>query len=231
MLDDVYTQFQKDFVALWDRNVVSVSLVESDCISGAYDHSDKVIYLTERKTYTEELNGFKFSVSPMAFFQVNSHVFEKMLDRIRDWAGLDKNTVLLDVCCGTGVIGIALSKYVKKVVGIEMVQSAINDCGVNCDLNNLTTGPDGLCEYYCGKAEDILPTLSKELQGQKIVAIVDPPRSGLHPNVLKALRTCKGLDRIVYVSCNASSLAENLFMLAMPENKKRKAPEFRPLKF
>lgn len=110
-----------------------------------------------------------------------------------------------------------------------MIQSAVDDCHVNCELNQLSIGEDGKCEYLCGKAEDVLPDLSKRLQRQKIVAIVDPPRSGLHPTVLKALRTCIGLDRIVYVSCNASSLADNLYALTMPENKKRKAPEFRPL--
>ena len=60
------------------------------------------------------------------------------------------------------------------------------------------------CEYYAGRAEDVLPEIVKaeQLEGSKIIGIVDPPRSGLHPEVLKLLRTCKGLDRLVYVSCN-----------------------------
>lgn len=81
-----------------------------------------------------------------------------------------------------------------------MVQSAIDDCHANCDLNGLSYEKDGICEYHCGKAEDILPEISKEINGCKVVAIVDPPRSGLHPVVLKTLRTTVGLEKIVYVS-------------------------------
>lgn len=231
MTEEQLEEFKKDFIKIWDESIVSVSIIESNVLSGGYEHFDKITYLTKRKTYTEEINNYKFLVSPQAFFQVNSHVFEKMLERIREWAELDKNTVLLDVCCGTGVIGIALSGYVKKVIGIEMVQSAIDDCITNCEINNIECGPEGKCEYHCGKAEDVLPDISKQLHGNKIVAIVDPPRSGLHPTVLKALRTTIGCDRMVYVSCNASSLSDNLYHLCMPENKRRKAPEFRPSKF
>lgn len=129
------------------------------------------------------------------------------------------------------MIGIALSNYVKKIIGIEIVQAAIDDCYSNCELNNLTCGEDGKCQYYVGRAEDELPRISKEVQGKRIIAIVDPPRSGLHSTVLRALRTTIGLDRIVYVSCNANSLADNLHTLCMPESKKRRAPEFRPIKF
>lgn len=229
--EEVYEKFKQDFLKIWGEDVVSVSIIEANILSGGYEYYDKVIYLTEKKTYTEEINGYKFLVSPQAFFQVNSHVFEKILTQIKEWANLDKNTILLDVCCGTGVIGIALSGYCKKVIGIEMIQSAIDDCVSNCELNGLSHGPDGLCDYYCGKAEDELPKVSREVQSRKIVAVVDPPRSGLHPTVLKSLRTCVGLDRIVYVSCNANSLADNLYNLTMPENKKRKAPEFRPVKY
>lgn len=99
MIDDQLDQFKKDFLKLWEGEprIVSVSIIESDSIAGNFEHYDKVVYLTERKTYIDELNGFKFSVSPQAFFQVNSNVFEKMLLQIKDWAELDENTVLLDV--------------------------------------------------------------------------------------------------------------------------------------
>jgi tRNA (uracil-5-)-methyltransferase len=99
MIDNQYDQFKKDFLKLWEgeERVVCVSIIESDSISGNYEHYDKVVFLTDRKTYHEELNGFKFSVSPQAFFQVNTNVFEKMLMQIKHWADLDENTVLLDV--------------------------------------------------------------------------------------------------------------------------------------
>ncbi len=159
-------------------------------------------------------------------------MFEKILDTVASWAGLDDETIVLDLCCGTGVIGIALSKHVKKIIGVEMIESAVQDCKANCALNDLPTeGPEAKCEYFCGKAEELLPEISKKIAGNKIVAIVDPPRSGLHPAVLKSMRTCIGLDKIVYVSCNAVSMADNLYHLTMPEGRKRKAPGFSPVEF
>ena len=76
-----------------------------------------------------------------------------------------------------------------------------------------------------------MPLVAQKVEGSKIVAIVDPPRSGLHSTVLKSMRTCKGLDKIIYVSCNAVSMADNLFYLTMPESNKRRAPGFKPVSF
>lgn len=155
-----------------------------------------------------------------------------MLTQISEWAELDQNTILLDLCCGTGVIGIALSPYVKKVIGIEMIESAVEDCIQNCELNELShSSPEAKCEFFAGKCEDLLPDIVSKIENSKIVAIVDPPRSGLHSTVLKSMRTCKGLEKIVYVSCNATSQAENLHQLCMPVSKKRKAPGFQILKY
>lgn len=87
------------------------------------------------------------------------------------------------------------------------------------------------CDFYAGKAEELLPNIVKEYssKGLKIVGIVDPPRSGLHKDVLRALRTCKGLDRLVYVSCNPQSQMRDLKDLCYEPSKKRKAPAFKPL--
>lgn len=111
---------------------------------------------------------------------------------------------MLDICCGTGAIGLCLSQVgCKKVVGVELLKSAVENANENVSLNSQVF-KDRNIEFHAGKAEDLLPDLAEKQQG-KIIGIVDPPRSGLHPTVLKALRTCKGLDRLVYVSCNAQS--------------------------
>jgi tRNA (uracil-5-)-methyltransferase len=124
-----------------------------------------------------------------------------MLSTIAEFAQIDEKTVLFDVCCGTGAIGICLSKTAKKVIGIELIESAVENAKINLKLNGLD---ETKCEFHAGRAEELLPNIVREYstKGLKIVAIVDPPRSGLHKDVLKALRTCKGLDRLVYVSCN-----------------------------
>ena len=233
MLEGQFDEFKQALQdAFNDPSFVSISIIHSMILSGGYDYADKITYLTERKTYMEIVNGFKFSVSPLAFFQVNTHVFEKMLNKIKEWGNFNKEkTVLLDVWWGTGVIGIALSNYVKKIIGVEIIQAAIDDCHTNCELNDLKFGPNEKWEYYAGKAEERLPEIVKELKGKQVIAIVDPPRSGLHIKVLHALRRTIGLDKVIYVSWNANSLAENLYHLSMPVTHRRKAPEFRPIKF
>ena len=118
----------------------------------------------------------------------------------------------------------------KKVIGIEIIPSAIDNCKTNLKINNLEEEKDKF-EFLVGKCEEILPALSKKIQGSKIVAIVDPPWSGLHTDVLWAMRCCPGLDRIIYVSCNANSMGENLVQLCLPESKNRRAPGFEIMKF
>jgi tRNA (uracil-5-)-methyltransferase len=87
------------------------------------------------------------------------------------------------------------------VIGVELIKQAVENANENVKLNEALF-KDRQIEFHAGRAEDLLPTLSEQQTG-RIVGIVDPPRSGLHPTVIKALRTCKGLDRLVYVSCNA----------------------------
>jgi tRNA (uracil-5-)-methyltransferase len=129
-----------------------------------------------------------------------------MLDLVNGFAGIDVTTTLFDICCGTGAIGICLSKIPKKVIGVEILVSAVENAKENVRLNKHLLTEDKM-EFHAGKAEETLPAIVRRVQdeGGKIIGIVDPPRSGLHGDVLKALRTCKGLDRLIYVSCNAVS--------------------------
>jgi tRNA (uracil-5-)-methyltransferase len=187
-----------------NKKVVSLSLIYSSELSGGYKETDRVEQLFGSGHYEEILAGIRFKVSPFAFFQVNTPVFEAMLQKIKDFAGIDEETTLFDICCGTGAIGLCLSQYgCYKVIGVDIVKQAIENANENVKMNqHIFEGKE--IEFYAGRAEDVLPDLCEKQHG-KIVGIVDPPRSGLHPNVLKALRTCKGLDRLVYVSCNAQS--------------------------
>ena len=89
--------------------IVSLSVIVADDLSGAYKEGDEVEVLSGTSYYEELLCGLKFTVSPFAFFQVNTLVFERMLKLITDFAGIDQRTVLFDICCGTGAIGLCLS--------------------------------------------------------------------------------------------------------------------------
>uniref|UniRef100_A0A7N0SV60 C3H1-type domain-containing protein n=1 Tax=Kalanchoe fedtschenkoi TaxID=63787 RepID=A0A7N0SV60_KALFE len=240
------------------------------------------------------INNLKFSISPTAFFQVNTLAAEKLYALAGDWAGLGPDTLLFDVCCGTGTIGLTLAHHVGMVVGIEMNASAILDARKNAEINGIQN-----CRFVCAKAENVMGSLLKEYfceprkgeevstgsethekealivvgqdeatngainskespaqeqendkspsgsletngkdtpkesagtatdgedtskrQFKNIVAIVDPPRCGLHPIVIKTLRTHSFLERLVYISCNPESLVANAIELCTPSSTK-----------
>lgn len=146
---------------------------------------------------SETLFEFKFRISPNSFFQINKWAAEVLYNTVREIAALDKDTVLLDVCCGTGTIGIVLSKHVKKVYGLEIMEDAVNDAKKNAKLNGVAN-----VEYIVGKAEKQLKYLIADLDAnEKIVAVVNPARGGLGKSVVHALRKCANIRKIVYISC------------------------------
>ncbi|KAA8592968.1 hypothetical protein FQN60_018423 [Etheostoma spectabile] len=166
----------------------------------------------------EELLGLKFRISPHSFFQV-------LYSAVGEWAQLDEDSTVLDVCCGTGTIGISLAKRVKKVIGIELCQEAVEDAKVNAKLNGLSN-----VEFHCGKAEDVFPNILNALVSPNLTAIVDPPRAGLHSKVILAIRRAEHLKRLVYVACNAKAAMNNFIDLCRaPSNRVHGAP-FRPVR-
>ncbi|XP_066465948.1 tRNA (uracil-5-)-methyltransferase homolog A [Tiliqua scincoides] len=178
---------------------------------------DKYIY--------EDLLGLKFRISPHAFFQVNTQAAEVLYSAIQDWAQVDKDITVLDVCCGTGSIGISLAKKAKKVIGIELCQEAVDDARVNAQLNELDN-----VEFHCGKAEDLVPYLVNSLALQNSITIVDPPRAGLHSKVILAIRKAEHLKKLIYVSCNPRAAMNNFVDLCRAPSNRVKGSPFRPIK-
>uniref|UniRef100_A0A8C0BTB6 tRNA (uracil(54)-C(5))-methyltransferase n=1 Tax=Buteo japonicus TaxID=224669 RepID=A0A8C0BTB6_9AVES len=178
---------------------------------------DKYIY--------EELLGLKFRISPHAFFQVNTQAAEVLYTAIREWAQLSQESTVLDICCGTGTIGISLAKKVKKVIGIELCQEAVQDAKVNAQINELNN-----IEFHCGKAEDIVPSLINILAPQNLITIVDPPRAGLHSKVILAIRRAEHLKKLIYVSCNPRAAMNNFVDLCRAPSNRVKGASFRPVK-
>ncbi|KAM8886743.1 tRNA (uracil-5-)-methyltransferase homolog A isoform 1-T3 [Spinachia spinachia] len=173
----------------------------------------------------EELLGLRFRISPHSFFQVNTGAAEVLYSAVGEWAQLDQDSTVLDVCCGTGTIGISLAKRVKKVIGIELCHEAVEDAKVNAEVNGLTN-----VEFHCGKAEDVFPNIVNALVSANVTAIVDPPRAGLHSKVILAIRRAEHLKRLVYVACNAKAAMNNFIDLCRaPSNRVHGAP-FRPVR-
>ncbi|KVH90778.1 Methyltransferase domain-containing protein [Cynara cardunculus var. scolymus] len=109
------------------------------------------------------INNLRFCISPTAFFQVNTLAAEKLYSLAGDWAGLGPNTLLFDVCCGTGTIGLTLAHRVGMVVGIEMNASAVADANRNAEINGIKN-----CRFVCSKAEDVMGSLLKEYLTKKV---------------------------------------------------------------
>ncbi|RHW74503.1 Ribosomal protein L11 methyltransferase (PrmA) [Trypanosoma brucei equiperdum] len=132
-------------------------------------------------------------------------------------AELTPETTLLDLCCGTGTIGIALAKHVKRVIGIELVESAVRDARLNAERNGVRNAT-----FNCGRVEHLLPSVISQLSPEDrkdIVAILDPPRAGVTPTVLKWIRGTATIRRLVYISCEQKALQRDCPPLTKPATK------------
>ncbi|XP_007249563.2 tRNA (uracil-5-)-methyltransferase homolog B [Astyanax mexicanus] len=155
----------------------------------------------------EEVLGFKFRISADSFFQVNRGAAEALYNTVAELSQNCENGTLLDVCCGTGAIGISLSKRVRKVIGVELIEQAVEDAKHNAALNDIQN-----CEFLAGKAEVILPKLMPTLGSEGgLTAVVNPSRAGLHYRVIRALRNHTDIRRLIYVSCKPEGEAMRNF--------------------
>jgi tRNA/tmRNA/rRNA uracil-C5-methylase (TrmA/RlmC/RlmD family) len=171
---------------------------------------------------TDALCGLTFRVSPTAFFQVNPGAAALLYRLAVDWAAPPPGGVVYDVCCGTGTLGIAAAAVAGRggegesattVLGVDIEPSAIEDAVANAAANGVSAA-----RFVAGRAEDALAGLLGDggrtrAGAAGAVAIVDPPRAGLHPRVRAALRAAPSIARIVYVSCNPASLADDMVAL------------------
>ncbi|NP_001412033.1 tRNA (uracil-5-)-methyltransferase homolog A isoform 7 [Mus musculus] len=173
----------------------------------------------------EDLLGLTFRISPHAFFQVNTPAAEVLYTVIQEWAQLDGGSTVLDVCCGTGTIGLALAPKVKRVVGIELCQEAVEDARMNALTNELSN-----VEFHCGRAEDLVPGLVSRLSSHQLVAVLDPPRAGLHSKVILAIRKAENIKRLLYVSCNPRAAMGNFVDLCRAPSNRVKGTPFHPVK-
>ncbi|GAB2547288.1 23S rRNA (uracil(1939)-C(5))-methyltransferase RlmD [Gracilibacillus alcaliphilus] len=154
----------------------------------------------------DEIGGIRFAISAKSFFQVNPVQTKKLYDKALEYANLTGNETVIDAYCGIGTISLFLAQQAKKVYGVEIVPEAIADAKANARLNHIDNA-----EFFVGQAEKVMPWW--QAQGLKPdVIVVDPPRKGCDEALLKAMLDMKP-ERIVYVSCNPSTLARDLRIL------------------
>ncbi len=153
-------------------------------------------------TICDSILGLSFTISPHSFFQVNPVQTETLYQKALDLAELDNEKTVLDIYCGIGTISLCAAKAAKKVIGVEIVDAAIEDAKNNAKANNLKN-----TEFHCGAAETIVPKLIDAGERPDVV-IIDPPRKGSDEKTLSAILAAAP-ERIVYVSCNPATLARD----------------------
>lgn len=181
--------------------VLNINKAKTNVILGK---ENKVIYGNGK--INDYIGDLVFEISPLSFFQVNPVQTEVLYNKALEYAELKENDTVFDIYCGIGSISLFLAQKATKVYGIEIVEDAIKDAKINAKLNNLNN-----VEFYVGKAEEVVPKMYSEGKTANVV-VVDPPRKGCDEKVLDTIVSMKP-DRVVYVSCNPSTLARDLAYL------------------
>ena len=156
----------------------------------------------------EEMEGLRFKIGPKSFYQTNTGQAHKLYQVARDFAALTGGETVYDLYTGTGTIAQFVSSGASKVIGIEYVPEAIEDARINAAGNGITN-----CEFFAGDMKDILTAEFVAEHGRPDVIIVDPPRAGMHPDVVKTILEAAP-QRIVYVSCNPATQARDMEMMS-----------------
>jgi len=167
----------------------------------------------------------RFRISPGAFFQINTAACEFLYKRISDICNADAETLVVDLCCGTGTIGIVLAAKAGRVVGIESCAEAVQDAQVNAKNNERAN-----CEFICAKVENAIDEIRRRASGnefKRVVGVLDPPRSGLPGKVLSTVRQLVAMKTVVYVSCNPHGASKNFLDLTRRTSNRYPGEPFR----
>jgi 23S rRNA (uracil1939-C5)-methyltransferase len=156
----------------------------------------------------EQLEDLQFKISPKSFFQTNSKQAEKLYSVTREFAELNGSQLVYDLYCGTGSIGLFVSKQARKLIGVELVVDAIEDAKENAAINKVAHA-----EFFAGDVIDICDDAFFEKHGKPDVVITDPPRAGMHEKLVKKLLEMAA-PTVVYVSCNPATQARDLGLLS-----------------
>lgn len=155
----------------------------------------------------EEIEGLQFKIGPKSFFQTNYQQAVNLYEITRNFAGLEGNETVYDLYTGTGTIAQFISKKAKKVIGVEGVPEAIAAAKENAKMNQVEN-----CTFYCGDMKDIFTQEFIQENGHPEVIITDPPRDGMHKNVVETILRIAP-QKIVYVSCNSATQARDIELM------------------
>ncbi|MEA3443612.1 MAG: 23S rRNA (uracil(1939)-C(5))-methyltransferase RlmD [Bacteroidota bacterium] len=181
--------------------------------------SDQEVHLFSGEDHIfEEMEGLRFKIGPKSFYQTNSEQAYELYKITREFAGLTGNEVVYDLYTGTGTIANFIASKAKSVVGIEFIAEAIEDAKINSEINGI-----GNTSFFAGDMKDILTIDFFAENGNPDIIILDPPRAGIHKNVVSAILSANP-GRIVYVSCNPATQARDLALLGSQYKIKKVQP-------
>ncbi len=209
LLDHIFEQFPQITSLLY--------VINSKANDTIYDQEVKVY--KGREYILEEMEGLQFSINAKSFYQTNSAQAYELYKITRDFAGLTGNEIVYDLYTGTGTIAQFVSKQAQKVIGVEAVPEAIADAKENAKRNNIIN-----CSFFVGDMKTVFNDAFIALHGKPDVIITDPPRDGMHKDVVEQLLKIAS-QRIVYVSCNSATQARDLSLL----DEKYKVTRVRPV--
>ena len=182
-------------------------------------YDQNVVLYKGRNYILEEMEGLKFSINAKSFYQTNSDQAYELYKITREYAGLTGNEIVYDLYTGTGTIAQFVSKNAKKVVGVEAVPEAISDAIENAKRNNITN-----CDFFVGDMKVVFNEDFIRKNGKPDVIITDPPRDGMHKDVIEQILKIAP-QKVVYVSCNSATQARDLALM----DEKYKVTKVRPV--
>ena len=187
-----------------EGKIVGILHILNDSLSDVVK-SDETRILYGQDFFYEKLLGLEFKITPFSFFQPNSKGAEVLYETVREYIGDIDNQVVFDLFSGTGTIGQVLAPVAKKVIGVEIIEEAVEAAKENAVRNGLSN-----CKFIAG---DVFKVLD-EIEEKPDVIVLDPPRDGIHPKALPKILNY-GVDKIVYISCKMTSLARDLEMMQL----------------
>jgi len=196
-----------DFLDSQFPQITSLMYVINSKRNDSLNDQNPVLYKGEDHLF-EEMDGLKFRIGPKSFYQTNTRQALVLYRVAREFAELSGNEVVYDLYTGTGTIANFISAYAKRVIGIEYVDEAVQDAKINSEINNLHN-----TSFIAGDMKDILTESFFTLYGKPDVIITDPPRAGMHEEVIKIIAGAAA-DRIVYISCNPSTQSRDIQLLS-----------------
>jgi 23S rRNA (uracil1939-C5)-methyltransferase len=196
-----------DFLASQFPQITSMMYVINSKRNDSLNDQNPVLYKGEDHLF-EEMDGLKFRIGPKSFYQTNTRQALVLYRVAREFAELSGNEVVYDLYTGTGTIANFISAYAKRVIGIEYVDEAVQDAKINSEINNIHN-----TSFIAGDMKDILTESFFTLYGKPDVIITDPPRAGMHEEVIKIIAGAAA-DRIVYISCNPSTQSRDIQLLS-----------------